>query len=54
MIQHESGDGAAQRDPVPLVIMTHDASEGAARSASSEIESLDAVTGPVVRLRVKD
>ncbi len=54
VIQHESSDGAAQRDPVPLVIMTHDASEGVARSATGEIESLDAVTGPVVRLRVKN
>jgi len=54
VIQHESGDGASQRDPVPLVIMTHDATEGAARDATREIESLDAITGPVVRLRVKD
>ena len=54
VIQHESGDGSSQRDPVPLVIMTHDATEGAARNATIEIESLDAITGPVVRLRVKD
>lgn len=53
VIQHESGDGAPQRDPVPLVIMTHEASEGAARTATSAIEALDAVSGPVVRLRVK-
>ena len=33
VIQHESGDGSSQRDPVPLVIMTHDATEGAARRA---------------------
>ena len=54
VIQHEHGDDAAHLDPVPLVIMTHDATEGAARAATTEIESLDAVTGPVVRLRVKD
>lgn len=54
VIQHESAEGAPQRDPVPLVIMTHRASEGAAQKATTEIESLDAVTGPVVRLRVKD
>jgi homoserine dehydrogenase len=54
VIQHESGDGAPQLDPVPLVIMTHDATEGAARAATSQLESLDAVTGPVVRLRVND
>ena len=54
VIQHENDNGGAQRDPVPLVIMTHDATEGVARSATGEIESLSAVTGPVVRLRVKD
>jgi homoserine dehydrogenase len=54
VIQHERGDGSSQRDPVPLVIMTHDATEGAARDATCEIESLGAITGPVVRLRVKD
>ena len=54
VIQHESGDDAANLDPVQLVIMTHSATEGAARVATSEIESLDSVTGPVVRLRVKD
>jgi homoserine dehydrogenase len=54
VIQHDSSNGSQQRDPVPLVIMTHAASEGAASAATSEIESLAAVTGPVVRLRVKD
>ncbi len=59
VIQHEngeSGDGdePIQLDPVPLVVMTHRATEGAARKATAEIESLAAVTGPVVRLRVKD
>ena len=53
VIQHESGEGAPQRDPVPLVIMTHDATEGAARKATTDLESLASVTGPVVRLRVK-
>lgn len=54
VIQHDSGDGVSYRDPVPLVIMTHAASEGAARRATREIESLEAVAGSVVRLRVKD
>ena len=45
---------AAQRDPVPLVIMTHAATEGAARRATEEIEALPVVNGSVVRLRVKD
>jgi homoserine dehydrogenase len=58
VIQHENGnsdadDNAPQLDPVPLVIMTHQATEGAARLATSEIGSLPSVTGPVVRLKVK-
>ena len=53
VIQHESSDGDRQRDPVPLVIMTHEATEGAASQATQEIESLSSVSGPVVRLRVK-
>jgi homoserine dehydrogenase len=53
VIQHESGQGKPQ-DPVPLVIMTHEATVGCARAATIEIEKLSAVTGPVVRLRVKD
>lgn len=53
VIQHESGHGKPQ-DPVPLVIMTHEATVGSARAATTKIECLEAVTGPVVRLRVKD
>ena len=53
VIQHESGEGQPQ-DPVPLVIMTHESTRGAARAATAEIGRLPAVTGPVVRLRVKD
>lgn len=58
VIQHENGDSgsdesAPQLDPVPLVIMTHEATEGAARLATAEIQSLSSVTGPVVRLKVK-
>ncbi len=53
VIQHENGFGKPQ-DPVPLVIMTHEASDGSARAATTEIEGLEAVSGPVVRLRVKD
>lgn len=54
VIQHEGSDGRVQLDPVPLVIMTHVATEGAARLATADIEALASVTGPVVRLRVKD
>ena len=54
VIQHEGGDGRPHRNPVPLVIMTHVATEGAARLATADIESLESVTGPVVRLRVKN
>lgn len=66
VIQHErsgtrperpggDSDGSGDKiDPVPIVIMTHRATEGAARQATEEIASLEAVSGPVVRLRVKD
>ncbi|MEM8670264.1 MAG: homoserine dehydrogenase [Planctomycetota bacterium] len=53
VIQHESSDDKTHQNPVPLVIMTHQASEGAARSATEEMEALESVKGPVVRLRVK-
>ena len=53
VIQHEGADGDRHLDPVPLVIMTHEASEGAAGRATKEIEGLSAVSGSVVRLRVK-
>ena len=53
VIQHESSDGDRQLDPVPLVIMTHEATEGAARKATAQIQSLPCVSGPVVRFRVK-
>ncbi|TWT67972.1 Homoserine dehydrogenase [Crateriforma conspicua] len=56
VIQHENQPdqaGQQQTDPVPLVIMTHEAGEGAARRATEQIEGLSIVQGPVVRLRVK-
>lgn len=54
VIQHENSEQAPLLDPVPVVIMTHQAPEGAARRATAEIESLVSVSGSVVRLRVKD
>lgn len=54
VIQHENPGASPQLDPVPVVIMTHPAPEGAARRATAEIEALSSVTGSVVRLRVKD
>ena len=54
VIQHEGREGGPQRDPVPLVIMTHVATEGEARVATDDIQALASVKGPVVRLRVKD
>lgn len=55
VIQHERKDGGSKNShDVPLVIMTHEATEGAASAATKAIESLSAVSGPVVRLTVKD
>jgi homoserine dehydrogenase len=51
IIQHEASDENGNR-MVPLVIMTHDAPEFAARSAVTEIEKLPTVKGPCVRMRV--
>jgi homoserine dehydrogenase len=51
VIQHEpvpEGGGF-----VPLVIMTHEATEGAARNAAQQIEALAITRGQVVRLRVR-
>ncbi|WP_182870731.1 homoserine dehydrogenase [Stieleria mannarensis] len=54
VIQHESEAAGGELELVPLVIMTHEASEGAAKLATSEIESLPAVQGAVIRFRVKE
>jgi homoserine dehydrogenase len=53
VIQHEPTDGE-QGSVVPLVIMTHAASEGAAQSALTEIDRLACVRPPSVRMRVLD
>ncbi len=51
IIQHEAEEDEGNR-MVPLVIMTHDAPEGAARTAIADIERLDSVRGSCVRMRV--
>ncbi len=51
LIQHEPS-GEWNHRFVPLVIMTHEATEGAARRAMAGIEKLGSVTGNCVRLRV--
>lgn len=51
IIQHEPAPGD-QPQSVQLVIMTHEASEGAARKAVERIMNLDFVCGESVRLRV--
>ncbi len=54
VMQHEAGfDGGGEPDIVPLVIMSHDGAEGAAKAVAAEIEGLGVVRGNVVRLRVK-
>ena len=63
LIQHEpEGSGPEGSSPanaksapmVPLVIMTHEAPEGAARKAVERISQLGVVSGPSVRMRVMD
>lgn len=53
VIQHES-DNRAGGNEIPLVVMTHPASRGAAKRATAEIESLPTVHGEVVRYNVKE
>ena len=53
LIQHEPEDHCAT-PMVPLVIMTHEAPEGAARKAVEKISELGVVSGPNVRMRVMD
>jgi homoserine dehydrogenase len=55
IIQHEPDPQTADSpdgQPVKLVIMTHEAPEGAARRAVDRISALPVVTGKAVRLRV--
>ena len=51
IIQHEPQKGASGTT-VQLVIMTHEASEGAASKAVEQIKKLSIVTGDSVRMRV--
>ncbi|MGN6136689.1 MAG: homoserine dehydrogenase, partial [Aureliella sp.] len=53
LIQHEP-DEQTETPMVPLVIMTHEAPEGAARKAVEKISQLGVVSGPSVRMRVMD
>ena len=53
VIQHEPQE-VGNQNIVPLVIMTHAASEGATRRAVEEIDSLDCVRAGSVRMRVLD
>lgn len=46
---HPDGDSTS----IPLVIMTHQAPEGSARTAVEAMEGLESVSGRVLRLRVK-
>ena len=51
VLQHEvNSDGG----PVPLVIMTHETTEGAAAKACQKINDLDCVCGSAVRMWVRD
>lgn len=52
VIQHETGEGAD--GVVPLVIMTHSASEGAMSRALEEIDGLSSARPGSVRMRVRD
>ncbi len=52
VLQHEAEDDAG--GVVPLIIMTHNTTEGAIRRASEAIDRLPFVRGPSVRMRVRE
>jgi homoserine dehydrogenase len=54
VIQHEPNDSDGNQPLVPLVIMTHQAKEGAAQDAVDDISGLPSVRQPSVRMRVLD
>ncbi len=51
VLQHEISDNGSD---VPLVIMTHETTEGAAAAACKKINALDCVRGDAVRMWVRD
>ncbi len=51
VLQHEA---TSQGDPLPLVVMTHETTEGAAARACQEITRLDCVRTEPVRMWVRD
>ena len=51
VLQHEIVEGTKE---VPLVIVTHETTEGATRGACAEIDELKTVTGSTVRLWIRD
>ncbi len=56
VIQHERNEATSpggETDIVPLVIMSHEGAEGAARAVAEGIEALGVVRDSVTRLRVK-
>ena len=52
VIQHEAPEGS--RGVVPLVIMTHNTTEGAIGRAVGAIDKLSFLRGRSVRMRVRD
>ena len=54
VIQHEPGEDDRPDAPVPLILMTHAASDSDLLAALVEIDRLDAVRAPSVRLDVDE
>src|SRR3990172_7544862 len=53
IIQHEAPEDAEEAI-VPLVVMTHRTSHGKLRAADQELNQLDSLRGPWVRMPVAD
>lgn len=54
VIQHDPGENDGPGSPVPLVIMTHQATEAGVVAALEHIDKLDVVYAPSVRLGVEE
>ena len=54
VIQHDTGDDAAEKSSVPLVIMTHLAVQADLYAALNVIDRLDVVHAPSICLGVED
>ncbi len=54
MIQKDPDKSGKGHDAIPVIIMTHEIQESIMNKAISELESLEAVTAKITRIRVAE